>query len=172
MKNLLFIFLAIVMVSCGGVEQKDYLPEYKEQVLSGKIGGKDWECKIGTITMSKRDTVVNWSFNFSDNGDQETPCGFHNYNSAKAMFSSNKLEKGTTQLRLGFDFSKNQTLTLVYNQDLGKGPMNKIAGTGAYEILEIDTVTNNWIKGRMDVFIDDDNWINGNFTANYCSKKE
>lgn len=168
MKNLLFILLTIALVSCNVSTEKDYTPEFKEQKLKGKIGGKDWESKIGKITFSQRDSVTNWSFNFSDLRDDAYPCNFPNYEIGKIIFSSNNIDKGIKQLYFGLDFSKNQTVTLVYKQDSTSGPMNKIAVKGAYEVLEVDTTVNNLVKGRMDVYIDDNNWINGNFTATYC----
>ena len=46
--------------------------------------------------------------------------------------------------------------------------MNKIASKGAYELTKVDTENEMVIEGRMDIYVDDANYVNGNFKARYC----
>ena len=114
------------------------------------------------------DTITKWSFNFTDLSDDQYPCSFPKYEIGKVMFSTKNIDPGLRQLKVGFDLTKAQTLTMVYDQDSAKGPMNQIAVEGAFEFTEIDTTEKNYIKGRIDVYVNDDNFINGNFKAKYC----
>ena len=123
---------------------------------------------MGKVSMTKKDTVESWSFDFSDQRDAEFPCNYPQYEVGKVMFSAKDADLGEKQLNMSFNFKKNLTVTLVYDQDSAKGPMNKIASSGAYEITKVDLEGEKVIKGRMDIYIDDDNFVNGTFEARYC----
>ena len=84
------ISISVIMVSCGfGGSKKEFVPNYKDQPLQGKIGGKEWKSEMGKVSMTKKDTVENWSFNFSDQRDAEFPCNYPQYEIGKVMFSAN-----------------------------------------------------------------------------------
>lgn len=167
MKIIFVLLQLLVLFSCVGVGG-DYEYNFKDQNLQGKIGSKSWESEKGKVSFTKRDSVTTWSFDFTDIHDEEYPCSFPTYETGKVMFSTKNIDPGVKQLQMGFNFSKNQTITLVYDQDSAKGPMNKIAVEGAFEITEFDTTDQNIIKGRIDAYCDDGNFVNGNFIAKYC----
>jgi len=168
-RNILICLCTLAFSSCslifGG---SDYKADFKDQPLQGKIGNKAWESTTGQAKVRIGDSTTTWSFNLSDVRDENKPCSFPKYETGKIMFSLKNVDKGVKQLQMGFDFAKNLTATMVYDQDSSKGPMNQIATKGAIEILEVDTTENNVIKGRIDIKLSDENSINGNFTAHVC----
>ena len=165
---IILIAVTVIISSCGMEAGGDYKASYKDQPLQGKIGGKRWMSETGKVSLTKRDSVETWSFDFTDKRDEEYPCNYPQYEIGKVMFTTKNVALEEKQLRMGFDFAKNLTITLVYDQDSAKGPMNKVAVSGAYEITEVDTGAGQFIKGRMDIYVDDNNFVNGNFIAKYC----
>tara|TARA_B100000508_G_scaffold141097_1_gene146921 strand:+ start:1829 stop:2335 length:507 start_codon:yes stop_codon:yes gene_type:complete len=161
------VLLLLIMISCTEIGS-NYKHNFKDQELQGKIGGKEWVSKNGKASLTQRDSTTTWSFQFSDLRDENAPCSFSSYDIGKVMFSTKNIDPGVKKLKMSFNLSKAQTITMVYDQDSAKGPMNKIALEGAFEITEFDTVNKNIIKGRMDIYSDDDNFVNGNFEATFC----
>lgn len=144
--------------------QETYQVMYKNQTLSGKINGVNW-----TMVGGKVSKFSNYSFSIVDTVGSD-PCAQPFNRKSRIIFSltdsSDILPVGEYQLKLDFqNTSQNRTITLVHYE--GTTPVNTIVNKGAYEILTVDT-TNNIITGRMDAYYDDQHFVNGNFTINYC----
>lgn len=70
------------------------------------------------------------------------------------------------ELFINWNTLEGKTVTLVSYSETSVD--NNIAVEGAYEIISVDTITK-LVTGKMDAYIDNDNFINGNFTLKYCS---
>jgi hypothetical protein len=55
--------------------------------------------------------------------------------------------------------------SVVVNLFEEEGYVNNLASTGAVEILSISETQ---VSGRIDARIDDESFVNGNFTVNIC----
>lgn len=78
------------------------------------------------------------------------------------MFFTVPNEVGLYKLSFDLGSFSGQTVTLFDQQTV----LNTIATTGAIEIL---TITDTEVTGRVDARADKDNFVNGNFTVSFCS---
>ena len=176
---LVLISATILIFSCKKKEDdasktSSTTPSYVNQVLQGKIAGVNWTFAAGNVTSGKSffDTTNNvlHTFTTSDSIPADS-CFINSFGKSKIIFSiadKNKLlTTGTRKLKFGsFTSSDNMTVTFVSYEN--GTSFNNIATTGAYEILTVDT-TKKMVTGRMDVEIDKNNFMNGNFSMKYCS---
>jgi hypothetical protein len=135
--------------------------EFKDQNLQGKIGGEAWNFKNGTAEVSYfdsseididlyQDTSSNICNTYITDGDK--------------IFLSVPHKVGVHELSIDFSSGNSQTVTLYDRENT----MNYIASQGAVEILTIDTSSSMTLTGRMDARVDDDTYVNGNFTVSFC----
>ena len=159
MKNLLFtclLFTALgFCVSCGDDAEEIAPIEFKEQDLQGFINGKDWIYKIGRVVFDQNRLFMNIYEESSIDICSAFPSG-------NLVLFSVPNSRGYIELKVG-DFNSSQTVAL-YDELANE---NIIATEGAIEILTID-LDNKIVTGRMDVRTLTGDFMNGNFTLDYC----
>lgn len=147
----------VILTSCG---DDDSGPAYSfdDQDLQGEIQGQDWVYLDGEAEES---------FFFDDQmsieliqEEIEQACGLF-YSLESSVFFSVPYEEGLFELNLSGTTS--QTVTLYVPDET----LNIIATGGAVEILSISETE---ISGRIDARYDEDNFINGNFTIPFCTE--
>jgi len=162
MRSVVFTFLSLCLICCGG---DDDGPSYnfKNQDLSGEIDDESWTYADGYSELTTLEgneyaditLVLEQTETGCDIGDLEG-----NY-----LFFYVPAEVGVHKLKpvdFSGSFEDNQTVTFLVNEDI---PNNIIAQKGAIEVLSITETT---ITGRMDVRFDDDFFVNGNFEVSRC----
>lgn len=171
----LIFSIMVVSVSCKKDEDSDsssgYKANYKNQVLQGKINGVDWTFISGKILqdtsffdMSK----TQYSFTFTDTMITDT-CFINAYGRLQLQLEfSDKdpiLAVKSHSLNNGYNEFSKSLVFVHFENNLAKFD---IAYSGAFEILTVDEV-NGIVTGRMDVRLNENNYVNGNFTLKYCN---
>ncbi len=135
--------------------------DFKDQVIQGTINGKDWEFKQGTAGIEESEISIQLSPE-----EASDPCDVFTRTPDQIVFFTVNAEVGVYELKFDFDdFEDNQTITML-DRDAGDGgPLNIIATSGAVEIL---SVTNTEVTGRIDARESSSSSINGNFTVQIC----
>lgn len=149
------LLMTSVLFSCGG-DDDDKKYSFKDRDLSGKIGGSPWAYADGYSDISSGTASITLTLAQDEEG---CSIGFAEGNQ---VFFDVPAETGLYLLK--FDLSgstDNQTVTLLEID----GFVNNIATEGAIEILSITETT---ITGRIDAHIDGDNTVNGNFAVTIC----
>lgn len=170
MKNSLYTFqliicfcLLIFISSCGSDDKEDSGPAYEflDQNLQGLIDGISFTYGEGTVEASSfEEGELSIDLYHSDEEITDI-CDFFGFGEEVSVFFSIPAEVGIYELFIDFESFDGQTVTL-FNPD---GAVNNIASIGAVEILSI---TDTQVKGRMDATLDGESTVNGNFTANFC----
>lgn len=170
MKNLLNSILLIVSLcsiilfsSCG---DDDSGPSYSfiDQNLQGVIDGISFTSQGGNFEEGFEEGKFSVSiYDISEEGDI---CDVFGTESVFVLFSIPE-EVGLYELSFDLSSFSGQTVTLVNPNGANGIPQNNIASTGAVEIL---TVSDTEITGRMDARFDGDNNVNGNFTLIFCAE--
>lgn len=178
-KIITFIAAAsLALAACGGSgeqkeekkKKKDYKPDFKEQMLSGKINKNEWTFQTGSVRLTAIDSIYTYSFDLTDTTAADTCNIWQDGDYEKIIFAIRsdveELATGVYPIKMSlFNMEKNQTVTLVYSEG-DKAPNNSICTKGAIEIME---VTPNSISGRLDAYANDFSNVNGNFTATRCN---
>jgi hypothetical protein len=156
---IMFFAFALLLVNC---KKDDDSPSYsfKDQTLSGKIGGTAWSMLSGyaSYSVSGQDTTVSFTcYNFAS----DSPCSA-TATGDEVSFSLPK-KVGVYTLKLDWSDLGNNRTVILFERD---SYMNNIASEGAVEIISISDTQ---IKGRIDATSDTDNTVNGNFTVSLCS---
>ncbi|HYF69294.1 MAG TPA: hypothetical protein VD884_14215 [Ohtaekwangia sp.] len=149
-KLLTAILLYATLISCNKDDDAGPSYNFKDQLLSGKIDNETFVHGDG----------------FFDNDDEETVrivltvAQAHDLceviqEGNEVFFYIDKEEKLT---KLG----DNQTITLLKD---GSPPYNIFATSGA---IEITSITETSISGRIDARVDNESFVNGNFTVYSC----
>lgn len=156
----LFVLLTCLTLACSDDDEKGSSYSFKEQDLQGEIEGGSWTYADGYVETTTLEGVESLSVNlmltqtsgacetFSIEGDQ--------------VFFTVPNEVGLYKLSFNLGSFSGQTVTLFDQQTV----LNTIATTGAIEIL---TITDTEVTGRVDARADKDNFVNGNFTVSFCS---
>lgn len=160
MRLTLIALLSLCLFCCGGDDEGSPKYSFKDQTLSGKIDNIGWIYGDGysSIDGDYADiTLV--TDQIEDEGcniwDIE---GNYIFFYVPATVGVHPLKK----LDLSGSLEDNQTVTLLVNEDI---PVNIIAQKGAIEIL---TISETQITGRIDARFDDESFVNGNFTVTIC----
>jgi hypothetical protein len=133
----------------GNNNNGEHTVDFKDQNLQGEIIGNSWEFVIGTVDFN--DILL-----FS--ADHDSICaGTNRPNTDKAVMYMSDIAVGYHKLEAGGEI-------VLLNTTTGS---NINVSTGAYEILEVNTVANT-VTGRMDIYWSDETYLNGNFVAEYC----
>lgn len=139
----------------------DYTIEYKDQVASGKIDGNDFTAVGGILEVSSFDDT---KYSVEIYGQEVSdPCNSFASGDFQVIFS---IPQGEGEYELGFDFddtSNSQTATMLDSS--GDIPSNIIASQGAIEIVDLSSDP---VTGRLDIYYDDDSYVNGNFELTDC----
>lgn len=156
-KLLLFsaICTSLFIISCNKDDEPGPSFEFKNQDLQGMINGTAWEIASGYAEDSPwEDTDLSIELT---NVFYDDPCSEFILDGIQVFFDIPK-EVGVYELKLATD---GQTITL-YDPD---GSLNTIVVEGA---VEITSISDSEVSGRIDGRSDDDNHVNGNFTVPFC----
>jgi hypothetical protein len=157
--TLLFSALALfAAVSCSDDDSDSAGYSFKDQTLTGKIGGEAWTQKSGfssigtylgetSLSVTLVGTIV----------DGEEGCDIRE--TGDNIFFDVPATVGVYVLSMSSEDPRTATL-----YDDGDG-MNYIATTGAIEIL---TITDTEVTGRIDARSEEASSVNGNFTVKRC----
>ena len=155
-----FVVIAIsILASCKKDDENNSGYEFKNQNLQGKIGNVAWQLNSGNAEDDGSELDIDlWVVNETD------PCNVLFGDSTRIFFGIDNVV-GLTELNLDLtNIFSGQTVTFF----IPDGSQNLVASEGAVEILSIDTATN-LVSGRMDVTFDEETFVNGNFTIDYCN---
>ena len=152
------IGLCLLLASCSSEEEA---PAYNftDQELAGMIEGKDWSYGDGyaDITGEGETSKLHVTLVLPSDGEG---CDIL-ADGDRVMFSFPKYA-GLHILKMDFDDIENsRTVTLFDDEET----LNVIATQGA---VEITSITDTEVKGRIDARAYDDNFVNGNFTVPLC----
>lgn len=148
-----------LLLSCSDDDEKGPSYSFKNQDLQGKIEGGSWTYADGYVETTTIEGVESLSVNlmlaqvdgacrnFSIEGDQ--------------VFFTVPNEVGVYKLKFDLSTFSGQTVTLFDTETV----LNTIATEGAIEIL---TITDTEVTGRVDARYDKTNYVNGNFTVSFC----
>ncbi|MBI4647047.1 MAG: hypothetical protein HY738_10780 [Bacteroidia bacterium] len=154
--KIVFIILTLlILASCKEKDENNEQPVYnfKDQTLQGIIGGAAWNFKYGGFRTSAIDTSRYWIELYGQLETDASPC-LNNKGYDDLVLMS--LPKQIGLYELG-----NLQVTLY---ETGNN-INKSVYSGAVEILSVE---NNIMTGRIDAYLNDDYLVNGNFSANKC----
>ena len=155
--SFLLILLSFVLItSCGDDEDNGPKYEFKNQSLQGQIEGETWVFSSGIAEVSFFEET-DLSFELSSE-TFEDPCAEFILDGQKLLFDIPAVV-GVYEL----SFSENGHTVTLYNPDTN---LNSIAVSGAVEIL---TITETEVTGRIDARADSETFANGNFTVPYCA---
>ena len=163
MRLTLFSFLSLCLICCGGDDDDGPSYNFKDQDLSGEIDDQAWTYADGfsELTTLEGNEYADISLVLDQ---AETSCDIASIE-GNYLFFYVPAEVGVYKLKpvdFSGSFEDNQTVTFLVNEDV---PNNVIAQKGAIEVLSI---TETKITGRMDVRFDDEFFVNGNFEVDRC----
>ena len=145
-------------ISCGDDDAGPNY-EFKDQILQGKIEGKTYQFKDGYFEESFFEEDK-FSIQMYDVNEPDDACDVFSSDFVQVFFSIPK-EVGLYKLKFNLSTFTGQTATL-YDPDES---LNVIATEGAIEIL---TISETEITGRMDARADNRNFVNGDFSVISC----
>jgi hypothetical protein len=151
MKKIFLLFI-VVMIGCG---KDDPQPTYKfkDQTAAGEIENVAWVFVEGKAEVNGEELSIDLML------DQiEAPCDIFGFPEGDFVFFTVPSSVGLYKLSFG---SNSQTATLLESDEF----VNIIISEGAIEIL---TITETEVTGRLDLRFDNTNYINGNFTVDLC----
>ena len=141
--------------------------EFIDQNLQGTIDGLPYTFGEGTADAVNIDGENELSFDLLDADENFTAvCDLFGFGDEVSILFSTPNEVGLYELFFDLSSFDGQTVTLLNPNGEGGVPNNIIASTGAVEIL---TITDSEVTGRIDARFDGDNTVNGNFTVIFCS---
>lgn len=164
-KNLLVIstfFLTLLITSCNKDEDNGASYSFKDQNLQGLIEGIAFDFKDGTASEGFEEGELFIKL-INETEPSEEACEAFGTEKVNVIFSIPN-QVGIYELSFSFSGSSNQTVSLVDNES-DEIPLTVVATLGAVEILSI---SENQITGRMDARADGSSFVNGNFTADFC----
>lgn len=156
------ISATLFISSCGKDDDSGPSYDFINQNLQGTIDGHVFTYGEGTVETTTFEGEEQLSFDlYHSNEDITDVCDFFSFGDEVSVFFFMPAEVGLYELSLNFSDFSGRTVTL-FNPD---GAVNNIASIGAVEIL---TITETEVTGRMDATLDGENTVNGNFTAVFC----
>lgn len=151
------LLISILLTSCGGDECPN--ASFQDQTLKGMIGGSAWFLTTGKAEISFFDNDrLSVELTIENNPNI---CDSFNLSGRTVLFD---IDRATGLYVICFKLDRSgseQTLT-IYD-----GFSNNIVTAGAIEIL---TITDNELTGRIDGRFDDNNFVNGNFSVPLCGE--
>lgn len=152
-KLLTAILLFATLISCSKDDDTGASYNFKDQLLSGKIENETFVHGDGFFDNDDDETV---RIVLTVAQDQDLCEVIQEGN--EVFFYIDKEEKLT---KLG----NNQTITLLKDNPQPDPPLNIFVTTGA---IEITSITETSISGRIDARFDNENFVNGNFIVYSC----
>ena len=164
MKNLhliicLWLALSVLHLSCK--EEQPPVYAFIDQKLTGKIGTSNWAYQDGFAEVVSSGDENNLRVELFLE-QQEKGCGVF-IPEGNSMFFYIPGKKGVYPLHFDMQGSNSLIVTL-YEEDDPIG-VNHHAGEGAVEIVSI---TETEVQGRVDAWADGENYVNGNFVIAIC----
>lgn len=160
-KNVLLfatLTFGLFLISCNKDDEARPAYEFKDQNLQGKIDGIDFNLGDGVVDLFNEEL----SFNLYSDQESTAACDLFRFGEFVQVFFTIPDETGLVELFINFSSGDGESVTM-FNPD---GSLNIIATVGAIEITEISQTT---VSGRMDIKYDVNNYVNGNFTADFCN---
>lgn len=173
--TLFILFLLVLIFSCDDSDAPGASiscePDYKNQNLQGMINGEPWEFAAGIASIDSKGNSYDHKFLANDTV-AAFPCGvvlFRAYLGFGISGSSSGFyELGEKKLHGQSPGGEAVSFGFFYYDGPSPSNIRLIqANCGTYEIFSIDTA-NNMLTGRMDVYKNDQNFVNGNFTLSLC----
>lgn len=156
---LIALFIATsLFTSCGNDDEAGPTYSFINQNLQGTIDGIPFTLKGGRFEDGFEENEI--SIDLYDTNEQGDICSIL-FGEFVNVFFSIPRAVGLYELSFNLDSFDGRTVTL-YNPD---NSLNIIATEGAVEILSISDTQ---VTGRMDVRFDEENAVNGNFTVELC----
>jgi hypothetical protein len=153
----LIILLAILTMGCDKDDPKPAY-EFKNQTATGEIEGESWVFVEGKA----EDAGENLSFDLMLD-QAEAPCDIFGFPEGDVVFFTIPNAVGLYKLKFSLSGGTDILTATLFDVE---GTLNVVATEGAIEILSI---TDTQVTGRLDIRSDEDNYINGNFTVTLCS---
>jgi hypothetical protein len=165
-KTLLTILAAALLFSCSKEDDKsepEYTASYKDQPAQGKIEGTNFEYFTGTFVKDFHNTE-NFRIHLYDKAEIDTVdvnrmCGFAFYGTTRECYFSIPKKVGIHKLY------NNQSVTFV------TGEINVALPRAIKGEIEIISISDTQLVGKIDAKESDANYINGNFTVVFCDKE-
>lgn len=153
------VFVLTLLLACGDDDDKNSY-SFKNQDLSGKIEGASWVYADGFVeTGTYEDEEI---LDITLTLEQEDPICETLFQEGDRVFFFVPNAVGIYKLYFDLDSFDGQVVTLFDDEQT----LNTIATKGAIEIL---TITDTEVTGRIDARADGKNHINGNFTVSFCA---
>jgi hypothetical protein len=158
-KGILALAMIVTLMSCG---KDDEGPAYEfiDQPLQGKIGGVDFMMKDGKVEEGFFEED-GWFIEIYGETEVADACDVEiaetNY-----LFFNIPLEVGLYKLYFKLSTFEGQLVNLY---DVEGEDMQNLASSGAIEILSVSETD---VTGRMDARFNNQNTVNGNFTVAFC----
>lgn len=157
MKNLYLlclIFLVTSLISCSDDDSDNDGPsyEFKNQELQGMIDGQAFVLGEGTVSSSDGELSLKLL------SDMETASACDQFGSGDFVRVFFTIAEAEGIVELSFE---EQTVTLFNPENT----LNIIITEGA---VEITSISESSVSGKIDARYDDENFVNGNFTAEFC----
>ncbi|MEO9485434.1 MAG: hypothetical protein ABJG47_18385 [Ekhidna sp.] len=155
---------AILISSCGSDDSgPDF--DFKDQNLQGVIDGLPFVFGEGTVEELTLDGgVLSFRLYHSDELFDDA-CDFFSTERVSVTFTT-KVATGVTNLFFDINSFDGEFVSLINPSSTDGFPLTSLASIGAIEILSI---TDSEVTGRLDATLDAENTVNGNFTVNFCS---
>lgn len=152
---LVFTFL---LVGCNDDDERKNFYSFKNQDLKGEIEGDTWMYADGYVAESIFDDeeVLDITLTLVHDG---SICESFPEGDRVIFFVPNAV--GVYELSFDLASFNGQVVTLFDAEQT----LNTIATKGAIEILSISETT---VTGRIDARADGDNYVNGNFIVSFC----
>lgn len=155
--KLLVLFFAIGTYSCSGDEEKEPSFEFINQDAAGKINNVSWSYADGLAVVFSKGRVTQVSVSLALKQDK-AGCDM-DYPVGDWIFFGVPSVVGLYKLSSDGDDSYEVQL------NKGDGLGNFIAKNGVIEILSISDTK---VSGRLNVKYDNKNYVNGNFIVSIC----
>lgn len=149
--------ITLIIGSCSDDGEKPVY-EFKEQPLSGKIGGAPWSYSAGIVSVTGEGEEGALHIDLLT--DVKDPCAA--FPGGDQVFFSVPNATGVYPLQFDSeDWMNSQTITLFDQEETA----NNIATEGAVEILSIRDTE---VSGRIVAQIEGGDFVNGHFTVSFC----
>lgn len=153
----LLLAAAIAFTSCGDDDKNDPSFKFKNQDATGKINNAAFTYADGYADVDAEMIRITLTL---EQAEDICDMGF-----AEGNTVSFDIDNEVKLTKLWFDLSTWEGNTVTLYQEEGSG--NYIATEGAVEILSI---TETEVTGRIDARLDSESFINGNFSVQRCPK--
>lgn len=161
-KSILKFQIALVLtllLACSDDDEKKSSYAFKDQDLAGEIEGDSWTYEDGFVEEGTFDGEEILDINLFLAQEDPACETFQREGDEVFFFVPNAV--GLYKLSFDLNAFDGQTVTLLDDEET----LNVIATEGAIEIL---TITETEVTGRIDARADGQNFVNGNFTVSFC----